>query len=250
LDRLSAGLGRQLDRFSQNLGSTLDASTALLGRSCDAFARQPIGAQCNPPYSLRESVAQAWGLVFEWFFEVGPAVRTFGPECALTQDIIYDPGIAAFRRAWAEAGYPVPWEWKHSADVRTGGWLPLRIARGGLVYAREHLVQLPLSTALGVLDLGPNDPRSPIDPVGGIIGSLDKIYVWPSEQEGWVRIEVVNVMNWRSGTRVPGTDFSLIDLIVPPDREITRDWAPDWAPWLPIPGGAIEQRFWWEEPRP
>lgn len=174
---------------------------------------------------------------------------------------MYDPGIAAFRRAWAEAGYPVPWEWKHSADVRTGGWLPLRIAQGGLVYAREHLVQLPLSTALGVLDLGPNDPRSPIDPVGGIIGSLDKIYVWPSEQEGWVRIEVVNVMDWHSGTRVPGTSFSLVEApdwlltqilgtevnIIP--QPISRDW-PSWAPWLPLPGGAIEQHFYWEEPRP
>lgn len=188
--------------------------------------------------------------MYEWFFEMGPAVRTFGPEYAITQDIMHDPGIAAFRRAWAEAGYPVPWEWRHSADVRTGGWLPVRVVQGGLIYAREHLVELPSSTVLGVLGLGPNDPRSPIDPVGGIIGSLDKIYVWPSEQEGWVRIEVVNVMNWRSGTRIPGTDFTLIDLIVPPDREITRDWAPDWAPWLPIPGGAIEQHFWWEEPRP
>ncbi|MCS7352507.1 MAG: hypothetical protein RMM10_13590, partial [Anaerolineae bacterium] len=146
----------------------------------------PTGAPCTPRYTLRESVLQAWSLVLEWFWEVGPAVRTFGPEHPLTQDIMHDPGLTAFRQAWAQAGYPVPWEWHHSANIQTGGWVPLRIAQGGLVYAREHLVELPLATGLGILGLGPNDPQSPVDPVGGIIGSLDTIRVKAAEREMWV----------------------------------------------------------------
>ncbi len=233
------------------------------------IALMPTGASCTPSYSVRASVRQAWSLVYEWFFEQGPSVRVLGPQDPLTRDIMHDPGVQAFRAAWAAAGYPVPWAWSHRADEREGGWTPLRMARGLLVYGREHLVELPLSTGLGLLAPEPEgllgrvlwglgvdleyllrDPRSPIDPVGGIIGSLDTIRVREAEQEGWVRIEVINVMDWRSGTRIPGTEFSLVDLFVPNEVELTRDWTPSWAPGLPVPGGAITQIFYWEEPRP
>ncbi len=227
-----------------------EATPAHMPHGCEYLSQQPVGALCDPHYTLKQSVIQAWSLVREWFFEVGPTIRTFGPECALTQDIMHDPGIQAFQRAWKAAGYPVPWEWHHTADVRTGEWLPARLARGALVYAREHLLELPLSTGLGLLGVGPNDPRSPLDPVGGIIGSLDTIRVTPADQIGWVRIEVINQMDWRSGTRIPGTNRSLIDILVPPDVGIKRNWAPSWAPWLPIPGGETVQVFWWEEPLP
>ena len=190
-----------------------------------------------PPmgYDSAESVQQAWQLVGEWFFESGPAVRYFGPESSLTQDIIYDPGMTRFREAWAAAGYPLPWEWKHQADVREGGLLPIRIAKGGLVYAREHLVELPLATALAIIGWGPENPESPIDVVGGTIGSLDEIHV-KSAGGGLVKIEVINKMDWPSGTRIPGTNWSLIPRSLPRSA---------WGP-----GGAIVQHFYWWEVMP
>jgi hypothetical protein len=116
---------------------------------------------------------------------------------------MHNPGVRAFREAWAAAGYPVPWRWWHRADVREGGWAPLRIARGGLAYGREHLVELPWSTGLARLAPEPESPagrviggvgvdleyllrdlRSPIAPVGGIIGSLDTVRVREAERGG------------------------------------------------------------------
>ncbi len=184
----------------------------------------PIG------YDPHESVQQAWELVGEWFFEQGPAVRYFGPESSLTQDIMYDPGMTQFREAWAAAGYPSPWEWKHQADVREGGLLPLRIAKGGFVYIRENL-QLVLAKA----GLGSTTSEGPIDAVGGIIGSLDQIHV-ESAGGGLIKIEVINTMDWRSGSRIPGTNWSLIRRSLPRSA---------WGP-----GGATVQHFYWWEVMP
>jgi hypothetical protein len=185
-----------------------------------------------PPagYDPAESVQQAWGLVQGWFFETGPTVRYFGPESSLTQDIMYDPGMDRFREAWAAAGYPLPWEWKHWADVREGDLLPIRIAKGGLMYAREHLVELPLAT----MGLGSETPEGRMDPVGGTIGSLDEIYV-KNAGGGLVKIEVINRMDWASGTRIPGSNWSLL-----PARHRSK-----WGP-----GGTIVQHFYWWEVMP
>ncbi|MEM3434464.1 MAG: RHS repeat-associated core domain-containing protein [Candidatus Methanomethyliaceae archaeon] len=178
-------------------------------------------------YDPAESVQQAWGLVYEWFSEQGPSVRYFGPESSLTQDIAYDPGIERFREAWAEAEYPLPWEWEHQADEREGGLLSIRMAKGGLVYARENL-ELGFAT----VGLGSENPEGSIDAVGGIIGSLDKISV-KSAGGRLVKIEVINRMDWQSGTRIPGTNSSLI-----PWRLPRSAWGP---------GGAIVQHFYWWE---
>ncbi len=190
----------------------------------------------NPDFPLgydpAESVQQAWQLVGEWFFEIGPTVRYFGPESSLTRDIMHDPGITRFREAWAAAGCPLPWKWEHSADVREGGLLPVRIAKGALVYAREHLVELPLATGLAIIGWGPENPESSIDAVGGIIGSLDSIHV-KNMGSGLVKIEVINKTDWPSGTRIPGTNRSLI-----PWRLPRSAWGP---------GGAIVQHFYWWE---
>jgi RHS repeat-associated protein len=192
------------------------------------------GPATSPPppagYDPAESVQQAWGLVQDWFFETGPTVRYFGPESSLTQDIIYDPGMTRFREAWAAAGYPLPWEWEHSADVREGGLLPIRIAKGGLVYTRENL-----ELARATLGLGSKTPEGQIDTVGGIIGSLDEIRVTRAGGS-LVKIEVINTMDWRSGTRVPGTNFFLIPWSLPRSA---------WGP-----GGAIVQYFYWWEMMP
>jgi len=88
------------------------------------IALMPTGASCTPSYSVRASVRQAWSLVYEWFFEQGPSVRVLGPQDPLTRDIMHDPGVQAFRAAWAAAGYPVPWAWSHRADEREGAGPP------------------------------------------------------------------------------------------------------------------------------
>ena len=75
------------------------------------------------------------------------------------------------------------------------------------------------------------------DPVGAILGAFDDITVDVSELSAeMVRIEAHNIMGWRSATRIPGTEKSLIRK----DRP-RSDLGP---------GGTIEQWFYWEEPRP
>ncbi|MDI6765104.1 MAG: hypothetical protein QME83_19050, partial [Thermodesulfobacteriota bacterium] len=196
-----------------------------------------------PAYDPAESVQQAWGLVWDFLRGENDQIRIFGPESSLTQDIRYDPGMTAFHQAWAEAGYPVSWKWEHYADAprypaekcptnieELKEKLPEMapdIIRGSGVYAREHLWELVLATVLAPFGL-PKTPESPIDAVGGTIGSLDEIKVFDAGN-GMVRIEVHNSMDSGSGTRVPGTECTLQK---------------------PEAGSALEMKFWWLEPMP
>lgn len=124
----------------------------------------------------------------------------------------------------------MPFEWEHRADERERGFLPLRIARGFAVYFQQHVVELSLSS----LGLGSPSPQGRIDPVGGTIGSLDRIYVLPG-RPGEVILIVYNEMGAASATRIPGTEESLRE-----DRD--RGEAG--------PGGTILQLFYWSEAAP
>lgn len=177
-----------------------------------------------------EATQQALGLVGNWFFETGEETQRFGPENALTEEVMYDPGMDLFREKWAEAGNQVPFSWEHTADERGSGSLPERLLRGVGVFLREHVLELGLS-ALG---FGSQDPEGPIDPVGGTIGSLDRISV-SAANNGQVQFQVYNVMGWSSGTRIPGTDQSIIN-----DRNRSA-----WGP-----GGTTYQYFTWYEVKP
>ena len=184
-----------------------------------------------PPTCSYDAADSAWtllGLTWRWFFESGPDTYGFDPESSVTQDIMYDPGMLQFYRAWAEAGYPVPWRWRHTTDKREGElWqLPFRLLKGFAVYHREHFVELPLA-AVG---LGSKTAKGRIDAVGGTIGSLDEITV-SDAGGGLALIQVHNTMDWASGTRIPGTNYSLIQ------SRPRKAWGP---------GGSIQQRFrWW-----
>jgi hypothetical protein len=148
-------------------------------------------------------------------------------------DVMNDPGMRAFREAWRAAGNPLPpegWRWQHQADERHDGPLVLRIVNGATIYAREHFLQLGAS----VLGLGSPTPEGEWDPVGGTIGSLDQITVYPASDD-MVFIRVYNEMGWSSGTRIPGTDVSILD------NRSREQWGP---------GGTIEQYFYWFEPAP
>jgi len=179
------------------------------------------------PYDPNESVNDAWWLAWSWFFEIGPDPQCFGPDSSLTQDVMYDPGMKQFREKWAAAGYPLPWMWKHQADEREGGSLPVRIVKAGMLYIQEN-AQLALSSA----GFGSRTREGTIDPVGGIIGSLDKIYVHDA-RNGMVMIVVENKMGLASGTRIPGTNWSIIQ-----DRPRSA-WGPG--------GTATQYFFWWEQ---
>ena len=182
-----------------------------------------------PTYDPGESVRQAWGLVWDWFWEAGPEVRYFGPESSLTQDITYDRGMIEFRKEWAAAGYQLPFTYRDTADEREEGPFPIRFVKGSLVYVREHLFELPVAT----VGLGSTTPEGQIDPVGGTVGSLDRIRVYDAGN-GTVMFEVYNRMDWRSALRIPG-----LEGIIPSYR---RDQVPL--------GGALEMYFIWYEPMP
>jgi RHS repeat-associated protein len=187
----------------------------------------PVPIKGCEAYDPRQASRQAWGLVKDWFFGTGDEVQYFGPENSLTHDIIYDPGMDAFRTAWAKEGHPLPWTWEHTADERESGWLPTRLAKGSVKMVREHVVELGFST----FNLGSARAEGRIDPVGGTIGSLDRIKVLDAGDD-LVLFMVYNEMGWASGTRFYGTNFSLL---------------PDVPRGLGLPGGTIYQHFYWWE---
>lgn len=193
----------------------------------------PLGFdQFGTDYNPMESTILALSLVWNWFWESGPDEYVFGPEESLTQDIIHEPGVTEFKKAWAEAGYPLPFVWHHTADHRIGKSLtiPGDIINPVWVFTREHGIALPLSIA----GLGSPTPEGLIDPVGGTIGSLDTITVIDAGN-GQVFFTVSNAMDRASGSRIPGTDYSVLPSV--PREEFG-------------PGGTITQTFYWYENMP
>jgi RHS repeat-associated protein len=191
----------------------------------------PTGHFPLPPIPIfppDDGTRQALSLVFNWFFETGKETQNLGPENALTQEVMHDPGMDQFREKWSESGYQVPFSYEHQADDRSNSPLLIRIAKGAAVFVREHVFELGLS----VIGYSSKDPEGSIDAVGGTIGSLDTISVSAAEN-GQVRIEVFNEMGWASGTRIPGTNTSLIQ-----NRERNEKGL----------GGTTYQKFYWYEP--
>jgi len=177
--------------------------------------------------SQNEATHQALGLVVDWFFETGPENQSFGPDNALTQEVMHDQGIDQFREEWAQNGYQLPFTWQHTADERESGSLPERLINGASVFVREHVVELGLS----ILGFSSDTPEGSIDPVGGTIGSLDQITV-SDAGNGQLLFKVDNTMGWQSGLRIYGTNESLV-------RNRDRN---AWGP-----GGTTYQTFYWYE---
>ena len=192
-------------------------------------------------YDRAESDQQTMGLVREFRGDSGPFERRFGPTSSLTQDIMYGSGIEAFQRAWAEAGYPLPFKWEHHIDVREGWPYAIRFIRSLPAYIGAQ-VKLGLTWA----GLGSQYAEGPIDAVHGTVGSLDTITV-QRVGSGWVRVEVHNRMDWHSALRIPGGAASLADLKVPLTTDLTAGHV-----WAHIVGGShpTRQTFYWWEPLP
>ncbi len=153
---------------------------------------------------------------------------------------MYDIGMAQFRKAWAEAGYPLPWSWEQTRDERERGPAIIRLLKGMGAYGVEN-AQLFL-TAVGIES---DTPEGPIDAVGGTIGSLDRIYVFPDN--GRVRIEVYNEMNGYSGLRIPGTNESFARWKIPGTNILVEEYLVEVRGWGK---NGLRQTFYWWEPLP
>jgi len=194
----------------------------------DTLIRTAEPVYIPPGYRPSVALRQAMGIVRDWFFETDDEVQWFGPDAPLTQDVRYDPALDQFREAWKAEGYRLPFGWKHSIDVREGPLIP-RLARGAVAYTVENV-----ELAVCLLGLGSTVAEGPDDPVGGVLGSLDRISVYDMGN-GMVMIMAYNETGWASGTRVFGTDIWIID------NRSRSDWGP---------GGTIWQYFYWQEPYP
>jgi hypothetical protein len=181
-------------------------------------------------YDPDSSVRQAWSIIKNWFFETGKDRQVFTIYDSLTLDVKSDPQMLQFRKEWEDSGFALPFESSGSIDERNEGSLFSRLIRGAGTWFRNHVVNLGLST----FGLGSNDADGLIDPVGGSIGSFDRISAM-SDGNGRVNFTVTNEMGWASGTRVPGTNYSVL-------QNRTRDQRG--------PGGTITQIFTWSEPAP
>jgi len=181
------------------------------------------------------------GLGIDWFLNKPPRVREFGPESSLTQDIMHDPGMAAFHKVWADAGYQLPFTWEHTRDERQEGSDFVRFVKAIPVYFREHVVKMTL-VSVGVRS---QTPEGQLDAVGGTIGSLDEIRVYDAGN-GMVTVVVFNRMNWQSLIRTPGSGQSIVALEVPGTGQTIDFFLRHYV------GGSTDhiQHFRWQVPRP
>jgi len=229
-----------LNRYSYTLNNPLKYTDP----TGHMVAEDSVGGCDEPPpspYDPNESFWQAVGLGIEWFFNIKPRVREFGLGDSLTQDIMHDPGMDAFHKAWAEAGYPLPFKWQHTRDEREEGSDFVRFVKAIPVYFREHVVKMTL-VSLGKRD---QTPEGQLDAVGGTIGSLDEIRVYDAGN-GMVTVEVYNEMNWQSLIRTPGSSKSIVALKVPWTGQTIDYFLRHYV------GGSTDhiQYFRWQEPRP
>ncbi len=169
---------------------------------------------------------QTVGLGVDWFFETDDQVQWFGPDDPLTQEVRYSSAVDAFRDEWAEEEYRLPFSWEHQMDEREGPLIPRVI--GG---AKEYIVA-NCKLGLSFVGLGSFSPEGSIDAVDGVMGSFDRISV-SDAGNGMIRFEAMNITGLASGTRIPGTNISLLE-----DRD-RSDWGP---------GGTLRQHYyWWEQ---
>ena len=167
------------------------------------------------PHASKAS-QQAFGLVINWFFEVGPTTKTFGPDTPITKEVRKQKGVQDFYDKWKESGYQDGFTADTTIDDRTLPLVP-RLQQWGSILVQSHFIDLPLAL------MGSNNHSA----IPGTIGSLDTMQTSYTE-DGRVRIEVHNTMGWASGSRI--STWSII-----PNRDRSKFG----------PGGTTEQFFYW-----
>jgi RHS repeat-associated protein len=206
----------------------------LLGHEPDPyFLYQEMMTYAQTGYSRRASLSMSELVLLTWFFPVGPEQRSFGPNYSLTKDVATDPAIQWFKGEWAKAGHPLPFSRPHQRDPRTG--TPIARAIGWAAFFQENY-----ELGVCVLGRGSETAGGRIDPVGGVLGSLDVIRV-ESAGVGRVRFEVLNIMDRPSGSRSPGTTDYRWEAV----KRSEANWLNgDW--W----GTTVYQHFYWYESDP
>jgi len=206
----------------------------LLGHEPDPYVLyQEMMAYAETGYSRRASLSLSELLLLSWFFPVAPEQRSFGPTHSLTNDVATDPAIQWFKGEWAKAGHPLPFSRPHQMDPRSG--TPIARAIGWAMFFQENY-----ELGMCVLGRGSETAGGRIDPVGGVLGSLDLIHV-ESAGMGRVKFEVLNRMDRPSVSRWPGTDQSWWKSVARSDVNwLTGDW------W----GTTVYQHFYWYESDP
>jgi RHS repeat-associated protein len=214
-------------------------------------------SQCAPTprtgtYDPKASADEARTLAWQWFSETGPDYQTFGPDSSLTMDIMNDPGMAQFYAAWAEAGYPDTFSWRHQRDNRDASIGS--ILGGLLLYGKANALMI-----VAFVGFGSSTPEGQIDAVGGVIGSLDEISVKPG-RDGMLTIRVDNSMDWGSGTRLYGSNLSFLPPRWRSDTSASSLWVtavgatPVFGPMIERTwrnqGGTTQQAFYWYVPKP
>jgi RHS repeat-associated protein len=179
-----------------------------------------------PNYDKHESAREAAGLVVNWFFELGPDVYIYDKSNSLTQDVMASQGMAEFREAWKLNNYEIPFNYNQTIDDRDHGVSPESIK----TFFNDHFV----NNLLSQFGFGSDYAEGNVDPIEGTIGSLDRIDAVEYDKDN-VAIVVHNAMGWASGTRIPGTNFSILNNTLRSD---------------PGPGGTTWHVFYWVEPKP
>jgi RHS repeat-associated protein len=206
----------------------------LLGHEPDPYVvYHEMMSYAKHGYSRRGSVSLSELLLLTWFFPIGPEEWSFGPTYSLTKDVMNDPAIQWFKDEWRRAGHPLPFSRPHEADPRGGTWAEQAI--GWAMLMRENY-----ELGMCVLGRGSETAGGRIDPVGGVLGSLDLIEV-DGAGVGVVKFEVHNTMDRASGSRKPGTDEPQWERV----RRSEVNWLTgDW--W----GTTVYHHFYWYERDP
>jgi RHS repeat-associated protein len=210
-------------------GDTWEAATLnryAYARNGPVNSTDPSGLQ-DGGYSSYESYRRSRQLVSDWFYQRGPVRLVLGPDEPLTQDVRHSPGVQQFKGHWALAGHEVPWHWAgHTIDIRFGLPLQIRIAWGGVLYLKAHWELGGCSRPWASVPV-----PSQIDPVDATLGSLEDISVRRAPGHRLL-FEVFNKMGRASGSRIPGTEWSVY-------RDVERSR----AAW----GGSVYMVFYWWE---
>jgi len=202
------GLQAWFEKLSQRFGWLLDCAKAVFRGYLI-----PFEGFCSPSgYSPRAANTQACWILASWFFEIGPEVQWYGPKSPFTHILRHHMGVQRFRAEWAAAGYPpiypLPgqppkvWRIEEAAETPRGAYL-------------QENIKLILSFA----GHGSPTPEGLINPLGGVVGSYEFQILKINEDTAMFIVK--NETEWESGTRMPGTGYSLL----PPLKRSETNWA-------------------------
>jgi hypothetical protein len=117
---------------------------------------------------LHQTQGDTWlHVLYDWYFETGPAKRVYDASHPITRDLMNDEGVQQIRKDWIKAGKP-------------NQFLKKLYTFGIVEYARELLT---------------------LDGTGSLLGSY-RVSI-ERENRNLIKYTVENVTGWKSGTHMP-----------------------------------------------